>query len=124
MKPSAFSNLNQQSTNSKAINFRPIIKTLDRIRRKPAIGARFAVSHFAVCLQTPPLLTPVQGNIMLFFVIVELDDGFEIVEVLPGQSPEDAAAAEGGKLVDPGPYYSFEEANDALDQLEFFDEQQ
>ncbi len=59
---------------------------------------------------------------MLFFVIVERDDGFEIVEVLPGQSPDDAAVAAGGKLADPGPYYSLEEANDALDQLEFFDE--
>jgi hypothetical protein len=58
------------------------------------------------------------------FAIIEVDDGFEVIEVLPGQSAEDAAAAEGGVLVDPGPYSSYENANDALDQLEIFDESQ
>lgn len=62
---------------------------------------------------------------MTAFAIIELDDGFEVVEVLTGQSPEDVvAAAEGGKLVDPGPYFSYDDANDALDQLEAFDEQE
>jgi hypothetical protein len=63
-----------------------------------------------------------RGKIMASFAIIELDDGFEVVEVLLGQSPSDAAAAEGGVLVDPGPYLSYEEASDALDQLEISDE--
>ncbi|TWU46669.1 hypothetical protein [Rubripirellula reticaptiva] len=59
---------------------------------------------------------------MPFFAIIELDDGFEVMEVLPGQSPEDAAVIAGGVLVDPGPYSSYDEATEALDQLEVFDE--
>lgn len=59
---------------------------------------------------------------MASFAIIELDDGFEVIEVLPGQTPPDAAAAEGGVLVDLGPYFSYEEANDALDQLEISDD--
>ena len=58
------------------------------------------------------------------FAIIELDDGFEVLEVLSGQSPEDGAAAEGGQLVDPGPYDSDEQANDALDALEISDERE
>jgi hypothetical protein len=54
---------------------------------------------------------------MVSFAVIETKDGLTIVEVAPGQSPEDAALQQGGVLVDPGPYDSFEEANDALDQL-------
>jgi tRNA-splicing ligase RtcB len=49
--------------------------------------------------------------------------GLTIVEVMPEQSPEDAALAGGGALIDPGPYDSYEEATDALDQLEQEDEE-
>ena len=55
---------------------------------------------------------------MSSFAVVEIDDGLTIIEVLPGQSPEDAAISEGGILVDPGPFRTYEEASDALDQLE------
>lgn len=55
---------------------------------------------------------------MISFAIIEIADGLTIIEVLPGQAPEDAAVAEGGVLVDPGPYYNYEHASDALDQLE------
>ena len=55
---------------------------------------------------------------MISFAIAEIDDGLTIIEVAPGQSPEDAALSEGGELVDPGPYNTYEEATDALDQLE------
>lgn len=61
---------------------------------------------------------------MPYFAIIELDDGFEVIEVLAGQSPEGAAVSEGGTLVDPGPYYSYEDANDAMDQLEVSDERE
>jgi hypothetical protein len=47
-----------------------------------------------------------------------------IVQVAAGQSPEDAALSEGGTLVDPGPYDSYEEANDALDQFEELEDDQ
>ncbi len=58
------------------------------------------------------------------FAIIEIDDGFEVIEVYSGQSPEDAAAAAGGELADPGPYSTYDEAIDALDQLEIFDERE
>lgn len=55
---------------------------------------------------------------MVSFAIVELDDGLTIATIQPGQSPEDAAAASHGILVDPGPYATYEEACDALSELE------
>ena len=57
------------------------------------------------------------------FAIIEVPDGLIVIEVALGQSPEDAAISEGGSLVDPGPYDSYEDANDALDQLEEADEE-
>jgi len=59
---------------------------------------------------------------MISFAIVELDDGLTVATVQPGQSPEDAAAASRGLLVDPGPYTTYEEACDALNELEGDDE--
>ena len=61
---------------------------------------------------------------MVSFAIIEVDDGFMIVQVASGQSPEDAALSEGGTLVDPGPFDSFEDANDELDRLEELDDQE
>ena len=55
---------------------------------------------------------------MVSFAIIEVEDGFTVIEVLPGPSPEDAALGAGGELVDPGPYDSYEGAIDALDELE------
>ena len=55
---------------------------------------------------------------MINFAVIEIDDGLTVIEVLPGQSPDDAALAEGGVLVDPGPYHNYEDACDAMDQLE------
>jgi hypothetical protein len=60
---------------------------------------------------------------MGYFTIIELDDGLSIAEVMPGETPEDAAAKEGGTLVDPGPYPSYEDALDALADLEEQDEE-
>lgn len=61
---------------------------------------------------------------MVSFVIIEVDNGFTLVEILSGQSPEDVALSEGGVLVDDSPYESYEEANDALDQLESLEEEE
>ena len=55
---------------------------------------------------------------MVQFIVIELDDGLAVIELQPGQTPEDAAASEGGVLVDPGPYRTYEEADDALRELQ------
>lgn len=60
---------------------------------------------------------------MISFAIAEVDDGLTIVQVPPGQGAEDAAIKEGGVLVDPGPYETYEQANDALEALEREDDQ-
>lgn len=52
------------------------------------------------------------------FAIIELEDGLTVVALEPGQEPEDAAASRGGVLVDPGPYVTYEDACDALAELE------
>jgi len=54
---------------------------------------------------------------MSTFIIIELTDGLEPVELPPDRVPEDFAIAEGGVLVDAGPFASLEEANDAIDNL-------
>jgi hypothetical protein len=60
---------------------------------------------------------------MIEFAIIEIEDGLTIVELEPGQDPEDVAAREGGTLVDPGPYPTYEDALDALADLEAEDEE-
>jgi hypothetical protein len=59
---------------------------------------------------------------MVEFAIIELPDGLTVVELPPGQKPEDVAASQGGILVDPGPYHTYEDANDALIELQSEDE--
>ncbi len=48
------------------------------------------------------------------FVIIEVENGLTVVELLAGESPEEAAVRHGGLLVDAGPYHSYEDANEAL----------
>ena len=60
---------------------------------------------------------------MTEFAIIEVEDGLTIVELEPGENPEDVAAREGGTLVDPGPYPTYEDALDALANLEGEDEE-
>lgn len=55
---------------------------------------------------------------MTQFAIIEVPDGLTVIELEPGQSPEDASIGQGGTLVDPGPFSSYEEANDALAELQ------
>lgn len=61
---------------------------------------------------------------MVQFAIIELADGLTVVELQPGQKPEDAAASHDGVLIDPGPYDSYEAANDALIDLQAQDEEE
>lgn len=60
---------------------------------------------------------------MSSFVIIELEDGLSVAAMEPGQTPEDAAAREGGVLVDAGPFATYEEACDALAELESDDDE-
>lgn len=59
---------------------------------------------------------------MISFAVVEVADGLTVATVQPEQSPEDAAAAIRGVLVDPGPYATYEDACDALNELNGDDE--
>jgi hypothetical protein len=61
---------------------------------------------------------------MVDFAIIEVEDGLTVVELRRGQAPEDAALNQGGTLVDPGPYPSYEDACDALNQLQAEDEEE
>jgi hypothetical protein len=60
---------------------------------------------------------------MIQFAIIELANGLTVVELQPGQTPEDAAASRGGVLVDPEPYPTYKEAYDALMDLQEEDEE-
>ena len=55
---------------------------------------------------------------MVSFAIIEVEDGLTIVEVQPNEKPADVAVKHGGLLVDPRPYPSYEEANEALIALQ------
>jgi hypothetical protein len=59
---------------------------------------------------------------MTMFAIVEIDDGLTIVELQTGELAEDAAIRAGGMLVDPGPYETYEDACDAMAELEAEDD--
>lgn len=48
------------------------------------------------------------------FAIIEVDDGLTVVEVHDFEQPEEAATREGGILVDPGPFETYEQACDAM----------
>jgi hypothetical protein len=59
---------------------------------------------------------------MTTFAIIETDEGMRVVELSPGQSAEDAAIVHGGNLIDSGPYVSYEEAYDAMFDMDMEDE--
>lgn len=55
---------------------------------------------------------------MTQYIIIEVADGLVAVELADNRKPDDVALAEGGTLVDEGPFATLEEANDAIDNLE------
>jgi hypothetical protein len=55
---------------------------------------------------------------MTNYIIIELADGLAAVELPSDRNPADVAAAEGGLLIDEGPFGTMEEATDAIDALE------
>ena len=58
---------------------------------------------------------------MPWFSIIEVDEGLTVMEVSPHTSAEEAAASRGARLVDGGPYRSYEDAVDAM--MEISDEE-
>jgi hypothetical protein len=52
------------------------------------------------------------------FAIIEVDSGLAVAELEPGMTPDEAAVRQGGVLVDPGPYHTFDDAYDALIALQ------
>lgn len=60
---------------------------------------------------------------MTRFVIIEVDDGLTIATVETGQTPEEVAARDHGVVVDDELYETYEEAADALAELEATDEE-
>jgi hypothetical protein len=51
---------------------------------------------------------------MVSYAIIETDEGMGVAELKSGLSAEQTAEAQGGQVVDPGPYTDYEEAYDAL----------
>ena len=51
---------------------------------------------------------------MLFYQVIETDEGLAVAETRPGVAPEEVATARGGILIDPGPYKTFDDAYDAM----------
>jgi hypothetical protein len=48
------------------------------------------------------------------FVIIENDAGLMVTIRSPNQTPEEVALANGGVVVDPGPFETYEDAYDAM----------
>lgn len=61
---------------------------------------------------------------MVSFAIIEVDDGLTIAAMESDETPEDVAARSRGVVVDAGPYATYEEAADALAELEGEDEEE
>jgi hypothetical protein len=59
---------------------------------------------------------------MATFAIIEVNDGLTVAELDPPSTVEEAAARQGGVVVDPGPYKSYDEAYDAILALQEEDE--
>ncbi|NUQ61663.1 MAG: hypothetical protein HUU20_04190 [Pirellulales bacterium] len=55
---------------------------------------------------------------MSLFAIIEVDEGLTVTELSPNEPPETKAVTQGGVVVDPGPYYSFQDAYDAMLAME------
>ena len=54
----------------------------------------------------------------MYFIVIELDNGFAVASVTSDADPAEVAASQGGTLVDPGPFRDLEEANDAIAALQ------
>jgi hypothetical protein len=57
-------------------------------------------------------------------ILIETEEGLTVAEIIPGITPEEAASRRGGVLIDPGPYDTYEDANDALMALKLDEEEE
>jgi hypothetical protein len=55
---------------------------------------------------------------MSLFAIIEVDEGLTVAELAPDEAPEAAAMSQGGVVIDPGPYHTYQDAYDAMLALE------
>jgi hypothetical protein len=51
---------------------------------------------------------------MMQYELIETDEGMTVIEIPSGMMPEEAAKQQGGLVVDPGPFPSYEDAYEAL----------
>lgn len=52
------------------------------------------------------------------YCIIEIEDGWKVVEHPEGTTAEKTAHLEGGIVIDPGPYESYEDALEAVEALQ------
>ncbi len=57
------------------------------------------------------------------YAIIETYEGWTVMEVRPGTSPEETALKSGGLVVDPGPFESYQDACEAMLALQDDDEE-
>ena len=51
---------------------------------------------------------------MTRFAVIETDSGIAVAAIPTGATVEDVAAQQGGVVIDPGPFESYEDAYDAM----------
>jgi len=51
---------------------------------------------------------------MLRYELIETDEGLTVIEIPTNATAEEAARQQGGLIVDPGPFTSYEDAYEAL----------
>jgi hypothetical protein len=61
---------------------------------------------------------------MVFYQIIETDDGLAVAETPPGAETEAVVMAHGGILIDPGPYKTYADAYDAMLALQEEEEEE
>jgi hypothetical protein len=61
---------------------------------------------------------------MLRYELIETNEGMTVIEIPSGATPDDAALQQGGLVVDPGPFTSYEDAYEAMMALKLDDDQE
>jgi hypothetical protein len=61
---------------------------------------------------------------MLQYELIETNEGLTVIEIPSGRSAEEAARQQGGLVVDPGPFASYEDAYEALMTMKLDNEEE
>jgi hypothetical protein len=61
---------------------------------------------------------------MLLYELIETNEGMSVVEIPTGATAEEAAQQQGGLIVDPGPFTSYEDAYEALMALKLDEDEE